>query len=1001
MSDAFGTGGIRERVLAGWAAAPVRLREDANAEQDLALGGYRDRLVIELAQNAADAAARQGEPGRVSFALGERPDGPPVLVVANTGAPLTADGVQSLATLRASAKSDDDASVGRFGVGFASVLAVSDEPAVLSRTGAVRFSRADTAAVLADLGDGVPALAAQIRRRDGHVPVLRLPFEADGGPPSGYDTAVVLPLRDEACADLVRHQLGALDDALLLALPALELVEVDVDGDRHRLEGAAGRWHVVRRGGRFTAAERARLLADRPVEERRSGGWQVLWALPRDASVSVPGVVHAPTPTDEPLAMPALLLASLPLDPTRRHVVAGPLTDELVQRAADTYADLLAERAAAGDDVLALVPVGLPAGGLDAALREAVLARLPRLPLLRSVERPDRLLRPRDAVVLDIGSDDGAALRVLGALVAGLVAAPRRATAALAALGVEPMALSDVVDALPVSGEPQLWQQRYAGLASLADDARAREVLASLPVPLADGRVVRGARGVLLATDAGLPVEALATLSPYGLRVVHPAAAHPLLARLGATEATARAVLEEPATREAVEGSLDLDDPQPVADAVLALVAAVLGDGSPLPGEWADGDLDWLGRLALPDDEGEPAPAAVLALPGSAAAALLVDDEVGRVHPDLVAAWPAAVLRAVGVLDGLAVVTAREVELDDLPEALADLPDVQDWAREVGPGAVAELTAVRDLDLVREDAWPQALAHLASDPQRRRAVTDPVRVAEGGRARPVPSYTAWWLRRELRTAGLLDPGAPRSLQGLLDPAPAWLAGLDDGMRAALRLVTGLDDDGADEGLAAVLVDRLADPQRALDVGTCLRAWALAAAAAAAGVEVDPPARTRVLTATGTGLSDGTAVVDRDGAVVADDARWLQRTDLGGLVVAPAQHAAALADLLDLPLASELADGVVQTQGTALAVPSAVAAVLPAAPRTWHEHDELRVDGHEVDWWVSGGQVHAATADGLARGLAFAAGRWAARHAVAALLAEPADVVRMQVEDAAG
>ncbi len=993
MIDPFGTAGIRERVLAGWASAPVRLREDANAEQDLALGGYRDRLAVELAQNAADAAARQGVPGRVSFTLREQPGGPPVLVVANTGAPLTAEGVQSLATLRASAKTDDEASVGRFGVGFASVLAVSDEPAVLSRTGAVRFSRADTADVLTELAADVPPLAAEIRRRDGHVPVLRLPFEADGGPPAGYDTAVVLPLRDEACADLVRRQLTAVDDALLLALPSLELVEIDVDGDRRRLEGAAGRWHVVRRGGTLTPAEREQLLADRPTEERRRGGWQVLWALPREPATAVPAFLHAPTQTDEPLAMPALLLASLPLDPTRRHVAAGPLTDELVRRAADAYADLLVERAAAGADVLPLVPVGLPAGGLDAALREAVVARLPRLPLLRSVEQPDRLLRPCDAVALDLGADDDAALRVLAGLVAGLVAAPRSATAALAALGVERMALSDVVDALPVSGDPELWRERYAGLAGLADDSRAREVLASLPVPLADGRVVRGARGVLLPADAGLPVAALATLSPYGLRVVHPAAAHPLLGRLGATPATARAVLEEPATREAVERSLDLDEPGDVADAVLALVAVALGDAAPLPGEWADGALDWLGRLALPDDEHEPAPASVLTLPGSVAAELLDDDEVGRVHPDLVDAWPATVLRAVGVLDGLAVVTGREVELDDLPEALADLADVQAWATHVGPGTVAEVSAVRDLDLVSPDAWPHALAHLASDPLRRRALTEPVRVADGGRARVVPSYTAWWLQRELGTAGLLDPAAPSSLAGLLDTAPGWLAGLDAGVRASLRLVTGLDAVGDADGLAAVLVERLADPARVLDVGTCLRAWALLAAATDA--EVDAPPLVRVLAA---GSSE---VVDRDHALVADDARWLQRGDLGGLVVAPAARAAALADLLDLPLASELADGVVAGDGVPAAVPDAVRAVLPGAPTTWQEHDELLVDGHEVDWWVVGGDVHAATSDGLARGLAFAAGAWAARHAVAAVLAEPADVVRLQVEDAAG
>ena len=122
-ADPFGTQALRERVLAGWAAAVSRFREDANAEEDFALTGYHDRLVVELAQNAADAAVRAGVPGSLLLRLR---DG--VLTAANTGAPLDAAGVEALSTLRASAKRDGDASVGRFGVGFAAVLALSDEP---------------------------------------------------------------------------------------------------------------------------------------------------------------------------------------------------------------------------------------------------------------------------------------------------------------------------------------------------------------------------------------------------------------------------------------------------------------------------------------------------------------------------------------------------------------------------------------------------------------------------------------------------------------------------------------------------------------------------------------------------------------------------------------------------------------------------------------------------------------------------------------------------------
>src|SRR3954470_9140977 len=184
--DPFGTAGIRDRVLAGWTASAARFREDANAEEDLVRGGYRDRLLVELAQNAADAASRAGVPGRLRLELaGDE------LRAANTGEPLDAAGVQALATLRASAKRDGPATVGRFGVGFAAVLAVSDEPAVVSTSGGVAFSASRTRAEVA----AVPSLAGELARRDGAVPVLRLPWPADGSPPEGFATEVVLPLR--------------------------------------------------------------------------------------------------------------------------------------------------------------------------------------------------------------------------------------------------------------------------------------------------------------------------------------------------------------------------------------------------------------------------------------------------------------------------------------------------------------------------------------------------------------------------------------------------------------------------------------------------------------------------------------------------------------------------------------------------------------------------------------------------------------------------------------
>lgn len=967
--DGFGAARIRERVLAGWIAAPVRFREDANAEEDLALGGYVDRVVVELAQNAADAAARAGVPGRVRFSFRDS-----TLVVANTGTPLSPEGVESLATLRASAKRDEaDTSVGRFGVGFAAVLAVTDEPVILSRTGGIRFSRADTAAEVANH----PALATELRRRDGHVPVLRLPFTADGEPPEGYDTAVILPLRDEAAVELVRRLLAEADDALLLALPGLERIELEVDGSVRVLADAESRWQVQRAAGTFDSNQREQLLADRPTEERARPYWSIVWALPRDPDQQVPAILHAPTPTDEPLSLPALLLATFPLDPARRHVAKGPLTDQLVRESARVYAELLRTRAEEGLDILQAVPTGLPAGVLDGALRDAILAELPGTPLLRSIEDKS-LLRPRDAVAID-GADETFDAAV-APIVRGLVSSPRQDRAALDALGVRRLDLAELVDqlgAVAASESPEWWRDIYRALAGMVTDPLVRESLGTLPVPLADGRLVRGVRGLLLP-GRDLPPDVLATFGEYGVRVVHPDAVHESLERLGAVPATPRALLEDSSVRVAVEHSAEADEPEAIAEAVLSVVAL-----DPSQAE----DLWWLADLVLRDAEEELVPANALVIPGSIAAAVLDQDEVASVGHELLDRFGPEVLTAVGVSSTLRVIAASDVPLDELPEALADLDGIDDWAYDVAPGGsrfgatVGELSAIRDLDWITDDAWPKALALLGAEPSSRRAFINPVRVVGADdRAIGGPSYAAWWIREHLELAGLADPDASPVLAAFLDEAPEWTAGLDPEVRTAIGLVREVGDLEA-EGIA-LLLGRLAEAERPIEESVMLRLWSRLGTLTAYPAE--PPERVRV-------LADGgmTRVVAADQAVVADAPMWLQRTDLGGYVVAHGPAADGLSELLELPMAQEVAAGKIDGEGELADVPAIVRELVPDVPEQWWEHDELTVDGFEVSWWVdSEGIPHAATFDGLAKALAWAADRWDQRHLIRAVLSEP-------------
>ncbi|WP_406366212.1 sacsin N-terminal ATP-binding-like domain-containing protein [Streptomyces sp. NBC_00645] len=1030
-ADPFGTARLRRGVLDAWATSPARFREDANAEEDLVLGGYRDRLVVELAQNAADASARAGTPGRLRLTLR---DG--VLVAANTGAPLDEAGVESLATLRASAKRDaHDTAVGRFGVGFAAVLAVTDEPAVVGRQGGVRWALAEARDLAAGTAGNSPGLGDEIRRRDGHVPLLRLPFAAEGTAPDPYDTAVILPLRDTAAEDLAERLLRNIDDALLLALPGLEEVVVEI-GDaevrtlrRDSAEHGAviddsrdgtTRYRTVAHHGPLDPA----LLADRPVEERLRPHWSVTWAVPVDADGAparprTSPVVHAPTPSDEALGVPALLIASLPLDTTRRHASPGPLTDFLVERAADAYAELLAAWRPVDTGIIDLVPGPLGKGELDGALRQAILDRLPRTAFLPPAAPPARApaaddtpadwpesspaenptaLRPRDAEVVEGAGAE--TVRVLAEVLTGLLPAGLERRVELRTLGVARVPLTEAVDRLAgLEKDPDWWHRLYESLAGVDPDR-----LSGLPVPLADGRTTIGPRQILLPTADASPV-APDTLARLGLKVAHPDAAHPLLEKLGALPATPRAVLTTPQVRAAVAASLDdeggaWDEDTPDAEELADTVLALVRDAALEPG-----DEPWLGALALPDDEGELMPAGELVLPGSPFAQVMREDELAFVDSELADRWGEQPLAACGVLAGFALVRATDVVLDpdELEPRDADFAEPDDaglldavdvWCEDVldrlpdspVPPVATEIVAVRDLDLVDDERWPQALALLAQPPLRD-AITQQVRVLlPDGTHEIVRPYTAWWLRGHpvldgRRPAGLRAAGGDPLLRGLYDEADA--TGFDDEqVLRALGVRTSVAALLAEPGGAAELLDRLADPDREVSGSQLHALYGMLA-------ELDPEQVT--LPDELRAVVDGEVrVVDAADAVVVDSPDLLAFTDGVPLLPVPPSRAAELAELFQVRRLSESVTGEVTSEGAEHDVPESVRVLLgPATPAMYVEHEELVVDGTELDWRrTRDGVLHAATLEGVAAGLAWSAGQWPRRFEVAALLEDP-------------
>nr|WP_107905626.1 DEAD/DEAH box helicase [Streptomyces chartreusis] len=199
------------RVLHTYEVDPGLVPEHANGERRITQGGYGDRQLFELVQNAADEIA--AEPGgSVQVVLTDRH-----LYCANEGEPVTAEGAETI--LRMSMSSKRGGQIGRFGVGVKSVLVVTDTPQFFSRSGSFGFDREWAFEKIRS----IPAVRERLGERF-EAPVLRM----------------ARPLDEDA----ERAQDPVLDELLHWATTVVRLP---------LLEGAAGRLALDMHGGRTTA----------------------------------------------------------------------------------------------------------------------------------------------------------------------------------------------------------------------------------------------------------------------------------------------------------------------------------------------------------------------------------------------------------------------------------------------------------------------------------------------------------------------------------------------------------------------------------------------------------------------------------------------------------------------------------------------------------------------------------------------------------------------------
>lgn len=223
---------ICEQNLAVYRASPTRLREDVGQEAEIA-HDYRGRIVYELLQNADDAMA--GNPGAMDKMLVRLTDTD--LWVGNSGRPLDENDVRGLCGIGASSKGKSigrkRASIGHKGMGFKSVLEISDSPAVMSETFSFALGRQLAETPVRELMDEIGEPAPT------RLPAMRFPATLESVPSewfeaqtAGYRTLFRFPLREDLNSTQhkkLAERLVELPMSAILFLKHLERIEVEVE----------------------------------------------------------------------------------------------------------------------------------------------------------------------------------------------------------------------------------------------------------------------------------------------------------------------------------------------------------------------------------------------------------------------------------------------------------------------------------------------------------------------------------------------------------------------------------------------------------------------------------------------------------------------------------------------------------------------------------------------------------------------------------------------------
>lgn len=492
-----------QSALNAYRARPDLVREHSNIEAAISQGGYGRKQLNELIQNAADAIKEPG--GRIKVVLTRD-----ALYCANEGEPFTEAGFRTLMLSHSSEKRDDE--IGRFGLGFKSVIQVTTEPKIFSRSGSVSWSQEQSRGLLGGL---YPDLET--------YPILRLATPVDPDISAAKDdvlaelfpwasTVVKLPLTGNV--SWLSEEVKKFPGEFLLFSEKIGSLEFD-----DRLEGSSLTWTADRDGNQVTLSDGTATSEWRIFRDKHNVSTQaaveagsivarkqvdVTWAVPlTDNQRRKIGRFWNYFPTQHETSLRGIVNAAFKMNEDRHSILETLYNKEILTRTLPRMvASALKDLSTPADPALFLDILPSRAresySWADAAINKPIFAILPFAPCLP--DRSGTLRLPSEVKVQPVLEE---ATR-LTALWDSWVSADRPWLHSAALRGREPQVVRILQEANLKRASVEEWLEEVVAGGELQDYENALQLAAMIDKSYADYRPAMRRSRIVLMSDGSV-----------------------------------------------------------------------------------------------------------------------------------------------------------------------------------------------------------------------------------------------------------------------------------------------------------------------------------------------------------------------------------------------------------------------------------------------------------------------------------------------------------------